>query len=436
MFQPLLVENFEPKELADMKEIVQKQHSLFREKVKSEKSLKALKRKSTVQPQDLDFGLEDLQFRKSYCQEVNDHLKKQTDDSGQLHKGEDAAAAVVAKKSKLGEEDDVTPSSSSEGIFHWKTSTQDLPEEILVLIFSLLGPKALLASASVNRRWRIVVFSSVFWRALYPTQWARGQWSFDYIPPDLKALSTFSTLSSTSSSLASSNESLDSVDSVDSVEDDDGQPSDPVRGHTMPDDKLFSGIGEHLLPKIGPSVSTMILSASSTLSDEHVKALLRQVPNIRHINLSYTHISSDGFEGLFKYGALQKLEELILCGCIKVGDSLFAHLGRCFLSTATKRRPSSRSKIRRLNLSGCRSITSVALEHLVVHASTLQELDLSGCYKVDGGTLCLFVDKCPRLRPERLAYCNDIEDGPFQDTANGCLNLECEIRFCCQQLRN
>jgi hypothetical protein len=77
VFQPLLVENFEPKELADMKEIVQKQHSLFREKVKSEKSLKALKRKSTVQPQDLDFGLEDLQFRKSYCQEVNDHLKKQ-----------------------------------------------------------------------------------------------------------------------------------------------------------------------------------------------------------------------------------------------------------------------------------------------------------------------------------------------------------------------
>ena len=43
IFQPLLVENFDSKELKDMKEIVQKQHSLFREKVKSEKSLKALK---------------------------------------------------------------------------------------------------------------------------------------------------------------------------------------------------------------------------------------------------------------------------------------------------------------------------------------------------------------------------------------------------------
>ena len=37
------MENFDSKELKDMKEIVQKQHSLFRERVKSEKSLKALK---------------------------------------------------------------------------------------------------------------------------------------------------------------------------------------------------------------------------------------------------------------------------------------------------------------------------------------------------------------------------------------------------------
>jgi hypothetical protein len=27
------------------------------------------------------------------------------------------------------------------------------------------------------------LFSSVLWKALYPTQWTRGVWSFDYIPP-------------------------------------------------------------------------------------------------------------------------------------------------------------------------------------------------------------------------------------------------------------
>ena len=83
IFQPLLVENFNSKELKDMKEVVQRQHSFFREKVKSEKSLKALKRKRSdagdkpsQQEQQLDFSLEDLRFRKSYCQEVSDFLKK------------------------------------------------------------------------------------------------------------------------------------------------------------------------------------------------------------------------------------------------------------------------------------------------------------------------------------------------------------------------
>ena len=45
----------------------------------------------------------------------------------------------------------------------------------------------------------------------------------------------------------------------------------------------------------------------------------------------------------------------------------------------------------------------MALQYLIVHAVALQELDLSGCYKIDGETLTSFVQKCPRLKPERLA---------------------------------
>ena len=183
-------------------------------------------------------------------------------------------------------------------------------------------------------------------------------------------------------------------------------------------------------------MSTLILSASKFLNDKQVNAMLAQVPNVRTVNLSYTHITSEAFEGLYRHNALRKLEDLNLSGCIRISDNLLANLSRCF--SQKKRPPSSvpRSKLRKLSMSGCRSITSVALEYLVVHAVALQELDLSGCYKIDGETLCLFVERCSRLKPERLAYCNDIEDGPYQDSANGCLNLECEIRFCCQKLRN
>ena len=60
----------------------------------------------------------------------------------------------------------------------------------------------------------------------------------------------------------------------------------------------------------------------------------------------------------------------------------------------------------------------------------------SGCYTVDGVTLTLFVKGCSRLNPEKLSYCSEIEDGPYFEKANGCLNLDCAQRFCCRKLRN
>jgi len=457
IFQPLLVENFDSSELKDMKEIVQKQHSLFRERVKSEKSLKALKRKRSVlladKSKELDFSLEDLRFKKSYCQEVNDFLKKnpksnvsakasgekESKDSNQnVQDDDDSSDEVAAKKSKLAIDHQISdiPTSSKDsdqGPSHLKTSNEytieDFPEELLVLIFSHLNPKSLLACGAVNHRWRKVAFSSVFWRALYPTQWARGQWSFDYIPLDLRAdddlLMSLSASSSIASSLSSSCESLSGAETED-------DPAPWKKGNATSkseEDRVYFGLGLHLLPRIGWSVSTMILSASKTLNDQHVQILLSQVPNVRTVNLAYTHITSEAFNGLGQRKALRKLEELVLSGCVRVGDGLFAHLAKCYET----RRP---SKLRRLILSGCRSLTSLTLEYLAIHSLNLQELDASGCYKMDGESLTLFVEECGRLRPEKLAYCNDIEDGPYPDTASGCLNLECELRFCCQRLKN
>lgn len=76
IFGPLLKENFEQKELEDMNETILQQHMFFREKIRSEKTLvKAVKRKRSGEVfDDLDFTLDDLRFKKSYCQEVDDHL--------------------------------------------------------------------------------------------------------------------------------------------------------------------------------------------------------------------------------------------------------------------------------------------------------------------------------------------------------------------------
>ena len=50
------------------------------------------------------------------------------------------------------------------------------------------------------------------------------------------------------------------------------------------DEKIFEGIAVYLIPKIGSSVVTLILSASIILNDKHTNALLAQVPNVRISN--------------------------------------------------------------------------------------------------------------------------------------------------------
>ena len=129
------------------------------------------------------------------------------------------------------------------------------------------------------------------------------------------------------------------------------------------------------MPKVGASVSTLILSVSKTLSDQQVNVILAQVPNVRTVNLSYTCITSEAFDGLYKHSALRKLEDLqlqgwfhdfliyiffvfflfheffftIIQGCARISDNLLGHLSRCF---SQKKRPSSRSKLRKLSLAG------------------------------------------------------------------------------------
>ena len=83
IFQPLLADNFDDTELEAMNKTVTEQHAIYKEKIKSEKSLKAVKRKLSDEVFDAedDFGLDSqLRFKKSYCQEVNERLSKKVNE--------------------------------------------------------------------------------------------------------------------------------------------------------------------------------------------------------------------------------------------------------------------------------------------------------------------------------------------------------------------
>ena len=63
----------------------------------------------------------------------------------------------------------------------------------------------------------------------------------------------------------------------------------------------------------------------------------------------------------------------------------------------------------------------------------LTHLDLSGCLGLTGDGLRPLVAACPGLVHDTLFYCDNIEDGPYPDTASGCQNIACGRRMCCRK---
>lgn len=412
VFQPLLQENFEAKELADMNEMVLRQHSLFREKVKLEKRLKAIKRKRDDPVFDeFEASLEDLRFRKTYCEEVEE---KQRASTASASSGEAASTSSICC------------SPAEQPPVPGQKSISDLPEEILVRLFEYINdPRELLRAARVNKRWNQVVFTPRLWRTICPIQWAKGDWSFQVSDAVEERRFGNNSLRTASSSLASSTESLNSL---------------PVAEPNRITRALENGNREqlvvnctilYLLPKIGHSVDQLIISHSVGLFNHQVRAMLKLCPNLKRLDLSYTRVTDKAFINLARHGALRKCEDASFEGCRLINDRALENLAQCF----ARRRRFAASPLRKINLSGCYDISVNGLEHLKVYRA-VEELDLSGCYRLTGQELSQFVTECKKLVPQKLSYCSDIEDGPWPKEVNGCSNLECQERYCCRQLKN
>ena len=292
IFTPLLTENFETKELADMSEMVMKQHSLFRAKVKSEKSLKAVKRKRSTEDYDdvlgivksaseFEFSLEQIKFRKTYCEEVDEktrQLAKKARNDDAKPQGSEPETKQASKE----ESPPPTASTSAPADAGYDIHSALLPDEIMLKILQWLGPKDLLQLARTNRNYHRLVFTPKLWRRVLPTQWARGNWSFQ---PEVVADDRRGEAPSCLASLASSTDSLNSViSSSDSSVEEATQPS-PGGSHfftrfiatTSRESRVFNGVVRHLLPRIGSGVEMIRMTHSKGITDQHVRGMLRQV---------------------------------------------------------------------------------------------------------------------------------------------------------------
>ena len=185
-------------------------------------------------------------------------------------------------------------------------------------------------------------------------------------------------IQSSSSSRSSSTESLDQLKTDSSSNEEKPTSADPdsVKFKSV-EEKIYDAIIRHLLPKIGAFVSTLILSASSSITNRYIREMLKLLPTVRHVDLSFTNVSAEAVFGLARFGALRNLEELNVSGCLHVNDQFLFYLAKCYMPIQTGGSGVClKSRLRKLNLSGCKSVSSVGVEWLQIHEASIQELDL------------------------------------------------------------
>ncbi|KAH9363799.1 hypothetical protein HPB48_005060 [Haemaphysalis longicornis] len=398
-------------------------------------------------------------------------------------------------------------------------SWADLPEEILLDIFSHLNARDLSVSGAVCRSWLVRGDTAV---------------ANSYHEDRLRKGSADEDADFDESGGSSSDEDSASASNADSLES---------------EAAVLNSLVKHLLPVVGAGVRKIVLSTSRALTSRLLRSILKLCPKVCHLDISYTHVGDTSFKGLEEHGACSLLEHVDMSGCSLLTDVGLSRLARCLQqrkrpastrgrcpatlvswedaftgrccagrstdpsavtmalswnsldswddpamdvnhSTSapvvvrnmgrfcdgcpfrdrcggvvsmlselelldstdiTQVRKSSSSSVsdlasrertvasdsqglRHLNLSGCFNITDSGLLFLtnLDLLSHLEYLDVSGCFQLTGDGLRELMMGTPRLQPTNLFYCDYVDNGPYQDSANGCQNLQCLSRACCQ----
>uniref|UniRef100_A0A3Q2PG58 F-box/LRR-repeat protein 5 n=2 Tax=Cyprinodontoidei TaxID=8087 RepID=A0A3Q2PG58_FUNHE len=227
------------------------------------------------------------------------------------------------------------------------THMSQLPAEIMLRLFHYLGPLDLCRCSQVCSTWSELVKTGSLWRHLYPVRWARGDY-YRGPPGDLDQEPDDDWVKSRQNEGRAYQEW---------DEDADVDESD-VSGHTegslaistaQREKRLLNGIIQHLLPAVGPSVKSIILAYSSTVSSKMVRQILSLCPNITHLDLTQTDVTDFAFDSWSYPGACRSLEHLDLSGCEKITDhtlkKLSVGLGDLPSSAGSDRRSDRRAKL-------------------------------------------------------------------------------------------
>ncbi|XP_074523810.1 F-box/LRR-repeat protein 5 [Halichoeres trimaculatus] len=225
---------------------------------------------------------------------------------------------------------------------NWNSSTHisQLPSEIMLRLFHYLGPEDLCRCSQVCSPWSELTKTGSLWRHLYPVRWARGDY-YRGPPEDLDQEPDEEWVKSRQNEGRAYQEWDEDAD-VDESEVSGSKQGSQAISMARREKRLLNGIIQNLLPAVGPSVKSIVLAYSSTVSSKMVRQILSFCPNITHLDLTQTDVTDSAFDSWSPLGACLSLEHLDLSGCEKITDhtlkKLSAGLGDSTFSTCSGKR--------------------------------------------------------------------------------------------------
>jgi hypothetical protein len=249
---------------------------------------------------------------------------------------------------------------------------QNVPNEILILIFENLKSKDLYNCTRVNKQWNTLV-TPILWRSPVP------------IRPILSCIASFG--------------AMDKKNKTNHVH---------QKSHLSPRFPIHN-------PNFGLAVRTLDLSKIAThVTDCTIRLVTRCSPHMTSLSLSQCRLITDeGLRCLSRSAVAPQLQVLVLENCRQITD-----LGLSYLTEKCH-------ALHTIHFGGCQRITDTGISHLVTESgSTLRRIRLSDCSRVTANAIHTISRVCgARLEWLDISRIRSIRHTDLDQLLDNCPNI-------------
>ncbi|XP_062197824.1 F-box/LRR-repeat protein 3-like isoform X2 [Phragmites australis] len=157
------------------------------------------------------------------------------------------------------------------------------------------------------------------------------------------------------------------------------------------------------------SLQALDISNCQNATDEGVSSVVKSIPNLLELNLSYCCPVTPSMVSSFR--SIAKLRTLKLEGCKFMADGLKG-IGMSCVS------------VKELSLSKCSGVTDTELSFVVSRLKSLLKLDITCCRDITDVSLAAITSSCTSLISLKMESCSRVTSGGLQLIGKRCSHLE------------